>query len=85
MDRNPPEHSSEEGELSQDLRTIGIVGLDYCGSTLINNILSGFLDALVLEKLTGFLIVKMTQTKMENVRSVSRNRAPYFPMLHWLN
>ena len=30
----------------REITTIGIVGLDYCGSTLINNILSGLPDCI---------------------------------------
>ena len=41
MDSHQPGHSPEEGGVTQDFTTIGIVGLDYCGSTLMNNILSG--------------------------------------------
>ena len=46
MNSHPPGHSPEEGELPKELTTIGIVGLDYCGSTLINNILSGLPDCI---------------------------------------
>ena len=43
---SPTDENSDGTPQNNDITTIGIVGLDYCGSTLMNNILSGLPDCI---------------------------------------